>query len=325
MAIYYLLAFFKKGWGDLLAVSILCQLAGCLTKITLLPLTLFLSILLVVHQAKTFRTVPASLKDWLSTSGWRQRTLAAGILLTLGLNAQLYGGNYCRFGGLVPRNFDVLSQDQALQYRLAARAYIFERFKGGSISREQAHQMTSIIKNPSDRDSADYMIDNYALALSGKLKTMGLAEYFPLWVARMASGIFGIFGYLFIANEWPTIAPIAFLAALSLLAVLLKWRPREGGIPAYLGTIACTYGFFLMYRVNYLDYLDTKAFYSSLQGRYIFPVLGPIYVLSSFYLLRLFKGRGGRLAVLWLAVFIFVMCDFPFFLANVSPQWYGRP
>jgi len=326
MAVYYLLAFFRKGRGNLLALSVLCQLAGCLAKLTLLPLVPILGILLVIHEARSLRTVPPALTGWFRNSGWRGMTLAAGIAVGLVLNVRLYGGNYYRFGTLAPGSLQVLPLEQALKYRLAARAYIFDRLKEGGISLDQAHRMTSIIKHPGDRESADYMIDNYAEAKAGRLKTMGLAEYFPLWVGRMAAGIFGIFGHLAIANEWPTIAPIAFLELLSLIAIVVRWRPREeGAIPAYLATIAGAYGFFLMYEVNYLDYLDSKAFYTSLQGRYIFPVIGPLYVLTSYYLLRLFRRTGGRMAVLWMAVFIYVLCDFPFFWANVSPEWYGRP
>jgi len=142
----------------------------------------------------------------------------------------------------------------------------------------------------------------------------------------MAAGVFGIFGHLVIPNQWPTIAPLALLAVLSLLALIVRWRPRDvGGFPAYLAVIAGFYGFFLMYKVNYQDYLESGAPYVALQGRYIFPVIGPIYVLSSYYLMRLFKGKGARLGVLGLAVCIFMVCDFPFFMAASSPEWYSLP
>jgi hypothetical protein len=76
-----------------------------------------------------------------------------------------------------------------------------------------------------------------------------------------------------------------------------------------------------LYRFNYQEYLDNGAPYVALQGRYIFPVIGPIYVLSSIYLMRLFQGRAARLAIFGLAAFIFIMSDFPLFLARITPEW----
>ena len=50
MAVYYLFAFFKNRSADQLAASILCQLAGSLTKMTFLPLVLALNLLLLIYE-----------------------------------------------------------------------------------------------------------------------------------------------------------------------------------------------------------------------------------------------------------------------------------
>jgi hypothetical protein len=60
-------------------------------------------------------------------------------------------------------------------------------------------------------------------------------------------------------------------------------------------------------------------------GRYMFPVLGPIYVLFSYYLLRLFMGRNVRLGISVVGALIFVAFDFPFFLSNVTSDWFAFP
>src|ERR1035437_8987005 len=44
MSVFYLFAFFKERSGVMLLISYLCQLAGCLTKITIFPLILILNI-----------------------------------------------------------------------------------------------------------------------------------------------------------------------------------------------------------------------------------------------------------------------------------------
>ena len=326
MAVYYLFAFFRERSGAMLAISYICQLAGCLTKITFLPLVLILNIVLLVHEARNLTQLPAALGAYPRTNGRRGIVFLVMLLIALALNIQLYGSNYIHYRAIVPGIADVLPVESALHYRLFARGYIFGLFKDGRISKEQALEMTSRIKQPDDRASANYMIENFAEMKSSGFRTMGLAGYVPRWIGQMAAGIFGIFAHIAIENHWPTIAPIAFLAALTVLAFLVRWRPRDAAwFSTYLAIIAGFYGLFLMYWINYQAYLDSGAFYIALQGRYIFPVIGLIYLLSSYYLMRLFNGRGARLSLFALAAFIFVMCDFPFFLANITPEWFDWP
>jgi len=69
-----------------------------------------------------------------------------------------------------------------LQYRLAARTYILDRFKEGSITREQAHEMTSIIKHPGDRADANALIEDYLDFKEHGSKVMGFVSYMFLWI-----------------------------------------------------------------------------------------------------------------------------------------------
>jgi hypothetical protein len=78
-----------------------------------------------------------------------------------------------------------------------------------------------------------------------------------------------------------------------------------------------------MYYVNYDGYLYSATPRAGLQGRYIFPVIGPIYALSCFNLLRLFPGRRLRLAIALAAAFVFIALDFPYFLVHVTPEWFA--
>ena len=326
MALCYLLEFFQKRDGSLLAVSLLCQLAGCLTKKTVLPLVLVLNVVLVVHELGGWRVWPGLLKEWFRSSGGRGAWLSLGILVCLALNIQLYGGNYYRYGSLDPEMFTVLPPEQAMQYRLAARSYIFERFKDGTISGRRALEMTAAIKHPGDRADTIELLENYQAFKENGSKVAGLPSYLGYWVERMAAGIFGIFGHLQIPNYLPTILPIVVLALLTALAFLLRWRPADASWLATMqAAVVAWYAFFLMYFVNYRVYLETGSMGLALQGRYLFPVIGPLYALASCYLLRLFNGKGKRLALLCVAAFIFILSDFPYFLAASSPAWFGRP
>jgi hypothetical protein len=324
MAIYYQLAFFKKRSGNLLAVSIVCQLAGCLTKITFLPLALILNIVLLIHEFSRLRALFPALAAYFRNTGRAKIVLTVALLFGLAFNVQLYGGNYQRYGALVPEASKVIPLESAMQYRLTARNYILSQFRSGRITKEQALEMTSQIQHKGDRENAVELIESYEEFKNNGSHFMGLWDYTQFWVARMSAGVFGVFGHLAVPNEWPTIAPIALLAVLSLLAFCIRWRPwEEAWLPSCLALFAGFYAFILMYVFNYDGYLATGAPYTALQGRYIFPVIGPIYILASLYLLRLFKGKGARLTVFALATLILIVCDFPFFLVNITSEWFA--
>jgi hypothetical protein len=326
MAVYYLLAFFKNRSAAMLAVSLVCQLAGCLTKFTFLPLVLALGIVLIIHEIKNFPGLSSALVMFYRDSRRNSIIVTMALLLGLGLNIQLYVGNYIHYGTIILETTDVLPLENALQHRLTARGYIFNLFKEGHVSKEQALEMTTQIKHSGDKADAVFMIEKHAMIRENNLQPMSLPEYFPMWVERMTGSIFGIIGHLAIPNYWPMIAPVALLAALTFLAILIRWRPWDAEwLPACLMVIAGFYTFFLMYNVNYQNYLETGARYVALQGRYIFPVIGSIYILSSRYLMQLFQGRDAKLAIFGLAAFIFIMSDFPLFLARITPDWFNWP
>lgn len=325
MAIFFLAAFFREGSVKLLAGSLLCQLAGCLTKSSFLPLVLVLNLLLVIH---VFRSLPAfrsSLAAWFHDRRRQSLVLAFGILVGFVLNLQLYGGNLLQYKALAPEMHDVLPAEAVMQNRIGAREMILSSFKEQRISFGQAMEMASQIDHPGDRQAAFYLIQNYVQYTYGAFRLMNPVSYLLPWAGQMTSTVFGIMGHRSMFNAWPTILPIYLLMVLTALAVLLRWRPRkEQLLPSSLGGIAAFYGIFLLYAVNYRTYLEFASFPLALQGRYIFPVLVPIYVVSSFYLMRLANGRYARLVLAAAVALILVASDFPFFLTHVTPEWFSK-
>ena len=293
MAVYYLLAFFKNRSGDLLAASFLCQMAGSLTKVSFLPLVLILNILLLIHEFKNLRLLPGALPAYFKAAGWRRWGLVLGILFGLALNIQLYGGNYYHYGSLNPDISDVLSPEEAMQNRLAARDMIFSQFREGRISGQEAMDMASRIKDPDDRKDTIALMENYFALKNNMIKMMGPLEYAALWVWYMSGGIFSIPVNYHLFKEGPTLWPFAALGVLTGLGILIRWRPSDAAwLPTCLMVIVAFYGLFLLWYVNYPKYLYLGEFSSGVQGRYLFPVLGAMYVVSSYYLLRLFRSRS---------------------------------
>ncbi len=324
MAIYYLFAFFKERSVDCLVISLLCQLAGCLTKLSFLPLSLILVALWVLHEVKGVRSLPVAVKRSYREKGWRAYVLSFVILAGLLMNIQLYGGNYLQYGDLRPAMSEVLSSDIALEHRLAARDTIVEDFKDGRLSYQQAMRMTRFVNHEGDRADTAYLIQRLADHKVNGYEALGPVAYIVPWGKHIPATVFGIKAHLSMLNEGLTIIPVAVLMLLALLGFVMHWRRgSQVGIAAYLLILCGFYAIFVMYVHNYQVYLYYENFSMGLQGRYLFPVLGAFYVCFSYSLMRLFRSESLRLGLVGTAIFVFIASDFPFFLYHATRNWFA--
>ena len=324
VSVYYLLAFFKERSGNLLALCFVSQLAGSLTKITFLPLILVMNGLLLVHEFRNIPHLPSALPVWFKAAGWRGAALALAVLLALSLNLQLYGGNYLRYRSISPEMYEVLPREIAMQNRLNARNMIFDLFKQGRVTKEQALEMTGQIRSPGDRGDAIALVENYDDTLKGRgEEKLAPLEYAGIWLLNMTGTVFGIKAQQYMPDSGPMLYMFLVLMLLSGLAFLAQWRPKEkdAWLGASLVVIPGFYAAFLLYFVNYTTYLDTKMFGMTVTGRYLLPIVGASYVVACHYLLRFFRGRLVRLGIAMAASLLFIASDFPFFLLHVTQKW----
>jgi len=323
MTIFYLFAFFKERSGNLLALSLLSLLAGCLTKITLLPLAVILSILVVLREIGNIRRFPSAVKEYFRLSGRRGTVLLAGIIVGLILNIHLYAGNYVSTGTINPSVEAVLPLEKAMQYRLTARNHIFNLYRQGRITIEQAREMASHIAHPGDRQDAVTLVENYAYIQQAGFKPLGPLPYTAMWILQMLSTSFGIKAHVGMPNHGFSFIPLTMLILCVLAAYIVRWRPRDmNWLPACLVGVSVCYAAIILFRINYPSYLDSTDIVLTVAGRYIFPVMGPVYAVSCLYLMRLFKGEKARLTLAAFAILVLLFSDFPFFLSNVTPEWY---
>jgi hypothetical protein len=323
MAIYYLFAFFKESSGNMLAASIIALLAGCLTKITFLPLAVLLGILFVVREIRHISSLTAAVKGYFKTSNRQVIVLLVGVFLTLALNIHLYGGNYLKYGTVAPAMETVLPLENAMQYRLTARNHIFNLFKQGKLTIEKAREMAMQITHPGDRESAIGLVENYAYAQQAGFKPMGKLPYTAMWILQMLSTSFGIKAHIGMPNHGFSFIPLTLLVLFVLAAYMVRWRPWDmEWLPASLLAVSVGYAAFIITRINYPNYVDSTDIVLTVAGRYIFPIMGPVYVVSCIYLMRLFKGDKGRLWLTAFAVLVLLFSDFPFFLSRATPEWY---
>ncbi len=323
MAIYYQLAFFKQRSGNLLVAAILVQLTGCLTKITFLPLVPVLCMLLVIHEWRGLRLLPCTLKSWLQLSGRRAWFAILIIFVVLGLNVNLYGGNYLRYGALVPSMPMVLSPEIAMNYRLEARGIIFDQYKNGKISYMDALILAGEIRHPGDKADTFGLLMNYENLKRNPQLWLGPLQYVKVWFINMVATMFGIKAHLIMVKDLRYLIPVYVVLSLALCGFIIRWRPRESGwLSLCLAAIAGFYAGYLMLEINYSSYLQYGAPGITLYGRYLFPLLGPIYILVCCYLLRLFRTGPIRLTLALATALLLISYDFPWFLSHVTPEWY---
>jgi len=323
MAIYYLLAFFQQRAGSLLAASLLCQLAGGLTKITMLPVILVLNLLLAIWVVRKFRPFVSSLREYFAIRG-RAFWQVPLILVALGLNLQIYAGNYLHYGTLAATMPNVLTPELSMQNRIGAREGVFSLYESGKISYMDALQMAGDIKHPGDKADTFYLLMNYENLRAHPSNWLGPVAYAKLWFQEMTTTIFGIKGHLQMYKNPGHLIPVYLVLALALAGALLRWRPREQGwLTASLAAVSLFYAAVLLVKVNYPAYTYYGNPGITLQGRYLFPVLAPIYVLGSLYLVRLFRAGPLRLLLVLVTALLCLVYDFPWFLAHATSEWYA--
>lgn len=324
MSFYYLTAFFKNRSAGCLAMSIISVLTGCLTKFTFLPFVPLFLLLFIIREVRNFGSFAPKAGALFKMQGKAGLVMLVAILVGLLLNIQLYGGNYLKYKAISPSVEAVLPLEKAMQYRLFARGKIFEQFRHGQISLDQAHEMASHISHPGDRQDTLTLIDNYAYRQQAGFKPLGPLPYTAIWTLQMLSTSFGIKAHLGMPNHGLSFIPLAVLILFVIAAFVVRWRPWDmAWLPTSLLAVAVCYAAIILAGINYPNYLDSTDIVMTVAGRYVFPIMGPVYAVSCLYLLRLFKGDKMRLGLAVFAALVLVFSDFPFFLANVTAAWYG--
>lgn len=324
MSIYYTFAFLRMGSGNLLAASFLCQLVGCLSKITFLPLSLALDVLLLVCGWKNLPGFPAAVVRHLRTSGRGNLLLVAAIAIAAALNLQLHAGNYLRFGTLNPSMSQIVSPENAMKYRLEARGNIFNSYREGKISYMDALILAGEIEHPVDKADTFFLLMNYENLKRNPQLWLGPLSYSWVWLENMVASVIGIKSHLIMVKDLPYRIPFYLLMSLAALGFVVRWRPAESGWMAPgLAAVSLFYTGYIMYDFNYGSYLNYGAPGMTVYGRYLFPVLAPFYVLLCRYLLCLFRNESVRCALALATAIMFISYDFPWFLIHATPEWYS--
>jgi len=321
-AIYYLHLFLKNPNITPFLLFGISLLGGSLTKKTYLPLVLALLGILIIRERKFLTSVFSIIKKLLSSLRLPQFILLGISLLLLALNLTLYMGNLIRFHRLIPNPNQVLTEEQSMNFRIYARERIIHLYKSGQLSFNEAIEKAQQIKHPGDRADT---IGLLKLARANKVKpipVMNRIEYAWLWLKLMLLRSVSIIGHMFLIKYSYTFAIYQVIFLFSIFLFIRYWRPTDSN--GYLTDaliILLFYGIYLMQFVNYPIYANSLAAGKALQGRYIFPVIVPIYGIISYYLLKPFKKPLQYIILMIISAF-FIWGDFLYFLKNATSHWF---
>jgi hypothetical protein len=321
-AVYYLHLFLvKERPVDFLYFS-LALTAGTLTKQTYLPLVPPLLFILLARGRHSLVKIWAEWHRKPKKAQWNLVLPAVAALLLLALNLQLYAGNLIKYNHLIPSSTQILSDKQAMEYRIFARGKIFQQFRNGKITFDEALSMADHIKHLRDREDTVNLLKIAREQKENPAPLMNRFQYFREWLIIMQGTTFGILGHhsLIKYDHWSIIFNI--ISVVCLLALLLRWRPGQArGRFTDAILLVLFYGMILSQYVCYSNYLGSGVLDLSLQGRYIFPVIIPIFACSAYYL-TVHWPRPFQYYAATILGLIFIAGDFPFFLHSATPIWF---
>jgi 4-amino-4-deoxy-L-arabinose transferase-like glycosyltransferase len=316
-------ALVRTGEPTDLLCFLLWNFLGTLTKTTFLPLTLGLVALLLFDRRRRFREDLASLSRVVIKPAPLTTSLLVLVVLTFGANVWLYGSNLVRYGRPVPGCSQVLELEQCMENRIFARNWVVNQYQDGKLTFEQALQATSQIGHPGDRDHAVRLLQNERAYQRSRPKLLPRWDYIQIvWVQAMKPTIFGIQAHLSMVKDPSALLPynLVLFAAFVLWVRGAGWGPFERPW-TYLAAVAVFYFLFLIGYVNYGFYTSSHAPFLGVQGRYLFPILIPTYLVAARFLLEPFR-RAMQIAILIVISIVFILGDFPYFLRHDSPNWY---
>jgi len=307
--------------ADLLLFWISIML-GLLTKGTFLMLApIFVVIWLLLRRRMLLMDIQQLVQTVRSGKGYI-RSLTIVALLCVVANLSLYGVNLVRYGHIVPGCAQVLTQDKCMENRIYARNWIVSQYRVGKLSYMQAWRATELIRHPGDIAHARRLLNNARQYKMAKPENLNMPDYMHLvWDQAMKPSIFGIQAHrsmLRSPNELWAYGLVCFVA----LLLMVRTIRFDGSDKLWLGMTGMVFGYylFLVGYYNYTGYLQHHALLLGVQGRYLFHVLVPAYLLMAEFLLRPFP-KWGRIVVAGAVAGLFIMGDFPYYLSRVTGVW----
>ena len=316
MIVFYLAEFTLKRTSQSLVYLCLSIALGGLTKITLLPLSFAAVLCFFVLHCKEFKHIKSNLKPFWEGLGKRHKGWAIVAFVCIGLNGILYGGNLMEFGHLVPKADQLLSDEEILTNPVYARNDIYLDFVNGEKNLNESLERAQTIQDRFSRMDTSNLLQGYAMRqeTQGEFVPMSRIAYSYYWYRIMLRSTYGILGHSTTLRSFAALIPFNCIFVLVLCS--LGFQAMKRRVPtieiALLGMLAF-YGVLLMQQINYSAYCTFHLPHIAVQGRYMFPLIVPVYALIAKYILAV-PSTKVQLAIASMLTLLFVYGDFIFFL-----------
>ncbi len=329
LALYFLVRYLYPSPGRLSSVKpadlllfFISTMLGLLTKGTFLMLAPIFAVVWLLSRYQTLRVDMQQLVQAVRSGSAYILMLAAVALVCVVANIALYGVNLAQYGRIVPDCSQVLSHEKCMENRIYARNWVVSQYRQDKLSYMDAWRATVSIRHPGDIAHAKRLLNNERQYRQAKPENLNVLDYMHLvWEQAMKPSIFGIQAHrsmLRSPNELWVYGAICF-AALLLLVRAIRF---DGSDNLWLGMVAVVFGYylFLVGYYNYTGYLHNHALLLGVQGRYMFSVFVPLYLVMAEFLLRPFQ-KWGQIMVAVVVAAVFIMGDFPYYLGRVTEVW----
>ncbi len=301
-AIYFLVRYLCPLFGHLdsarpadLLLFLISTMLGLLTKGTFLMLApIFAAVWLLSRRRMLLMDMQQLVQGIRSGKGYI-RSLTIVALLCVVANLSLYGVNLVRYGHIVPGCAQVLTHEKCMENRIYARNWVVSQYRLGKLSYMEAWRATELIRHPGDIAHARRLLNNARQYKMAKPENLNMLDYMHLvWDQAMKPSIFGIQAHRSMLRS-PNGLWAYGLTCFAALLLMVRTIRFDGSDNLWLGMTAVVFGYylFLVGYYNYTGYLQHHALLLGVQGRYLFHVLVPAYLLMAEFLLRPFLNGGG--------------------------------
>lgn len=266
---YFIKALKKINFVSNSLLSLFLISLGTLVKFTILPLALVMVIIGIVFFIIHRKDLTFLKYEW-------KKTWFLAILLVAALigNFLIYGENILKFGKMLPACPEILSQDKC------DISPFVKRYQEIGLD----HKLS--------------VIESIELGYPNPVK-----YFFDSWIDHMLTRVFGILGH---KSHFPSHIVI-FFKLLLFWIILMGFRNIEK--PPFEITsmiIIILFYSFVLFLNNYASELTYGFKQIALQGRYIFPVIGLIYVLVS-YIVSVIKSKPIKYVTLAIVLILFFL------------------
>jgi len=315
LAIYTLFQFGEdRKLTQLLSFGIIILL-GTLTKLAFLPLAVVLALILI---PQLFSRIDLKFRG-------KQIILSTVFALLAILSIQLYGHTFIAFKNINPGCEDILSTEQCMEWRIFARQRIIGDYRAGTTTKAEAISQAMKINHPAEKRDTLYLIEitkpNQLQKTQPKPKLNRL-QYSVKWTQLMSQIFFGIMGHIAMHKQPTQNLPYIIIIFGSLGLIIKSIIKRQfSNYQLILLGVFLFYSLVLMQYQNYSNYIHSGVLALAVQGRYLFPVIVPLYLLMTTSMLSI-TSKWWQWFVLAGVALVFIWGDFPFFLSHATKGWY---